>query len=171
MAAVAVALRDFRPCRRSTHPESTPDADRDRFILSGGRTTFGADIALPQLHGPLFLRLGIEETLLGKIADQAFKPPQVELVERYADRTIEIYRLIPGMIADGMLISPTIRTIDDYETLARGGDLASLRSPTSIRAETSGPWAILPSIRVSLEALAIPAVASSTLKRRIKPLA
>ena len=118
--------------------------------------SFGTDIALPQANAPIFLKLDIEETVAGKLADQAFKPPQVELVERYADGMSEAYRLIPGMIEDGMLISPTIKSADDYEALAKGADLGGLEFPTSIRVETDGAWAYSPAIPVSMETLSIP---------------
>ena len=117
---------------------------------------FGKEIAIPAGTLPVFMTLDIEETLLGKVAEQALKPPLVRLVVTYADGTSEKYRLIPGMIREGMLISPTIRTIGDYTRLARGADLAGLAAPVSIRIETAGRWAYDPTITATFTTLTIP---------------
>jgi len=116
---------------------------------------FGQDITLPTGQ-PIFLRLNIRETVLGRIADAAFKPPLVHLVETYADGRSETYRLIPGMISEGMVISPTIRTVADYRALA-SGNVAGLDAPSSIRIETAGTWAYDASITGDLATLAVPA--------------
>jgi hypothetical protein len=118
-------------------------------------TTFGANISLPA-DGPLFLRLDIRETLLGKLVGLAYKPPLVHLVVTYADETSERFRLIPGMIADGMVVSPTITTIDQYIALATGAPIAAPRS-TAIRVETAGIWAYRPEITVIVEQLRVSA--------------
>ena len=117
---------------------------------------FGKEITIPAGTQPVFMTLDIKETLLGKLAEQALKPPLVRLVVTYADGKSERYRLIPGMIREGMLISPTIRTIDDYTRLARGADLAGLAAPVSIRVETAGRWAYEPGIAATFTTLTIP---------------
>jgi hypothetical protein len=118
--------------------------------------TFGTDLALPPGASPLFLQLDIRETLAGRLIDQAFKPPQVSLVVTYGDGATETYRLIPLMIHEGMVVSPTIATIDEYEKLAKGADLSDLRFPTSIRVETTGPWAYEPKIVATFTTLSVP---------------
>ncbi len=117
---------------------------------------FGADLPLPTAKIPLFLRLDIRQTMAGKLADLAFKAPRVDLVLSYTDGTIETYRLIPGMIHEGMLVAPTVKSVDDYVAVAHGSDLPALRFPVSLRVETTGPWAYEPVIHASLERLAIP---------------
>ena len=120
-------------------------------------TTFGADISLPT-EGPLFLRLDIREALLGKLVGLAYKPPLVHLVMTYADGSNERLRLIPGMIADGMVVSPTISTIDQYIALATGAPIAA-PVPTAIRVETDGAWAYRPEITAIVEQLRVGASA------------
>lgn len=116
---------------------------------------FGEDIALPRGR-PLLLQLDIGETPLGRLAEIAFKPPLVYLTLGYTDGRSETYRLIPGMIRAGMLISPTIRSIADYRALA-AGTIAGLDAPITIRIETAGPWAYDAAITGTLAALAMPA--------------
>ena len=119
-------------------------------------TGFGRDIALPAGAAPIFMRLDIRESLLGKLADQAFKPPLVRLVVTYAGGKSETYRLIPGMIGEGMLISPTVVSIADYMTLASGSNLSGLQRPMSVRVETGGAWAYEPAITARFVTLTIP---------------
>jgi hypothetical protein len=104
----------------------------------------------------LLLRLDIRETLLGRLADFVFKPPLLHLVVSYADGRSETYRLIPGMIREGMVISPTIRTIADYRALA-AGNIGGLDAPTAIQVETTGSWAYDAAVTGTLAALAVPA--------------
>jgi hypothetical protein len=118
-------------------------------------TGFGEDVALPNGQ-PLLLRLDIRETLLGRLADFVFKPPLLHLVVSYADGRSETYRLIPGMIREGMVISPTIRTIADYRALA-AGNIGGLDAPTAIQVETTGSWAYDAAVTGTLAALAVPA--------------
>lgn len=121
------------------------------------QTGFDRDISLPAGHIPLFLKLDIAETPLGRLADLVFKPPLVHLVVRYADGSSETYRLIPGMIHDGMVVSPTIRTIDDYDRLAHGADLSGLSFPVAVQVTSDGDWAYSPTITASMQALSVPA--------------
>ena len=119
-------------------------------------SAFGTDIAIPPGTSPIFMKLDIRETLVGKLAEQGLKPPLVRLVVTYPDGASETYRLIPGMIREGMLVSPTIRTIDDYTRLASGADLTGLAAPVSVRVETAGRWAYEPAIGVTFTTLGIP---------------
>jgi hypothetical protein len=131
---------------------------RDVELTAGApqHATFGQEIAMPGGTTPLFLKLDIRETTVGKLVEQAYKPPLVYLTVSYASGKPETYRLIPGMIREGMVIAPTVATAADYEALASGKS-DTLRFPTSIRIDTPGRWAYDPEIDVTFETIAIPA--------------
>ena len=76
---------------------------------------------------------GIEPEML---ANASFFAALSDLVATYGDGTSERFRLIPGMIADGMVVSPTITTTDQYIALATGAPIEAPR-PTAIRVETA----------------------------------
>ena len=116
---------------------------------------FGEELALPA-GGPLFLKLDIRRTLLGRLADAAFKPPLVRLIVSYADGDSETFRLIPGMISEGMVISPTVKTIGQYQALTER-HTGDARIPVSLRIETSGPWGYEPMVAATVETLSIAA--------------
>lgn len=118
-------------------------------------TGFGKDVAVPAAEQPIVLKLDIRETVLGRLADLLLKPPLVYLVVTYADGRRETYRLIPGMIVGGIVISPTIRTIADYRALA-AGQISGLDAPTTIRIDTPGAWAYDDEISGSFATLTIP---------------
>ncbi|QOG07121.1 hypothetical protein IGS74_02235 [Aureimonas sp. OT7] len=91
-------------------------------------------IDLPYVSGPIFMRLDIQRTLFGRLLNFAFRPPAIQLLVRYADQTSETYRLVPAMIGEGMVISPTLTSIEDWVALAQGDELQlmALRRPVSV---------------------------------------
>jgi hypothetical protein len=113
----------------------------------------GEPIALPAGDRPLFVKIDIREALLGRIMDLVLRPPQLMLVLTYKDGSEEQFRLIPGQIRSGMVLSPTIKTADDYALLAGATDISGrLQFPVAFRVETSGlgPQAYAPEMPISI---------------------
>lgn len=117
-------------------------------------TRFNTAFALPSGDNPLFVSLDIRETLYGRLLNFFFKPPPVFLVVTYSDGSSGSYRLIPAMASEGMVLSPTITTSDDYLALARG-DITFLRRPVSftVVADRWGPRAYAREIGVSISSV------------------
>lgn len=100
---------------------------------SGGVARFREPIPLPPGDAPILLKARIERKLIGRLLDIAFKPPIVTMNATYPDGRVVPYRIIPGMISEGMVISPLVETTADYLMLAAGRmDAPSWRRPVSI---------------------------------------
>ncbi|MDR3474689.1 MAG: hypothetical protein P4M09_23820 [Devosia sp.] len=112
----------------------------------------GQPVTLPAGDQPVFVKIDIRESLLGKLMDAALKPPMIMLDVTYRDGTGESFRLIPGQIRSGMVLSPTITTANDYALFARAGDIAGMRFPVAFRVETSalGQAAYQPELSISI---------------------
>lgn len=117
-------------------------------------TRFNTAFPLPSGDNPLFVSLDIRETLYGRLLNFFFKPPPVFLVVAYSDGSSGSYRLIPAMASEGMVLSPTITTSEDYLALARG-DITFLRRPVSftVVADRWGPRAYARKIGVSISSV------------------
>lgn len=68
---------------------------------------FGQGIALP-VSGPVFVKIHVRQTLLGRLAQLLFKPGQLRLTVKLADNTARQYLLIPGIVRRGFVLSPLI---------------------------------------------------------------
>jgi hypothetical protein len=92
----------------------------------------GELITLPT-DSPLWATITLKPTLLGRLRSIVFKPPAVQMVAIYPDRGMG-YRVVPGMMEAGFLISPTIATTSQLQAfLANGVDaMPSRRMPEQI---------------------------------------
>ncbi|MBE7942221.1 MULTISPECIES: hypothetical protein [Ramlibacter] len=75
----------------------------------------GVPAALPTGSGnkPVWARIEVEPTLLGRLAALLYKTPAVHLVLAYP-RHSSSFRLIPSIAAAGFLLSPTVLTTQDF---------------------------------------------------------
>jgi len=67
----------------------------------------GQGIALP-VRGPVFVKIAVRQTLLGRLAQLLFKPGQIWLTLKLANGTDRKYLLIPGIARRGFVLSPLI---------------------------------------------------------------
>jgi len=94
-------------------------------------------IPLPPGDAPILLKARIERQLIGRLLDIALKPPIVTMYATYSDGQEVPYRVIPGMISEGMIVSPLVESSADYVLLAAGRMGApKWRRPVSIRFES-----------------------------------
>ena len=92
------------------------------------------DVPLPAGDGPLVMTVRMPLTPLGRIMDIAFRPPLVLLTTVQADGSRTPWRAIPGMLSEGMVITPHVATAEDFRDLALGRtDRAGWTRPTAIR--------------------------------------
>jgi hypothetical protein len=121
-------------------------------------TQIGAEVLLPDGDTPLFAKVDIRKSLAGSLMSALFRAPLVFLVLGYPDGSEERFRLIPGQIRDGMVITPRVAVPNDYLAIERG-QTAGMRRPSRFRIETGmlGGMAYQPSIAVSLQEIRMPA--------------
>lgn len=122
---------------------------------------FGATEPLPTTEMPLFVKMDIRKTLPGRLLSAIFRPPLVFLVLGYADGTEERFRLIPGQISEGMVLSPRVAVASDYFAIEQGRT-AGMRRPSSFRLESEafGGIAYDPAVSVSIQEIRMPAGAA-----------
>lgn len=90
----------------------------------------GERIEVPGSTSPMFVKVDVRLSLLGRIAELLFKPPAVMLRVLYVARPAENYRLIPGLAREGSILVPTITASSTFLQLYTGGDgLASAQRP------------------------------------------
>jgi hypothetical protein len=68
----------------------------------------GDMVALGMTGKPIWARIDIQPTWLGRLASLIYKLPRLNLTATYEDGSSRSYRFIPGMASEGFLLSPTI---------------------------------------------------------------
>ena len=139
--------------------------------LEATTARMGVPFALPPRDAPLFAKVKIEKTLLGTLASLLFRPSIVSLRLAYFDGSEESFRIIPRIIEQGMVISPMVRSGDQFALLASGEMPDDARRPLRVTFESGRLGMLLyrPTIAVTISALdversALPAQVTQELK-------
>jgi hypothetical protein len=98
-------------------------------------TALDQSVHLPADGDAWFVKIDVAETAWGKLFDFFFKPPLVFLKLRYGDGSERSYRLIPGMVSEGMLLSPTVATANDLDRVFHG-EVQNLPRPVAMTIST-----------------------------------
>lgn len=118
------------------------------------------DATLPMAPaGPVFVRIDVEKTWLGKIASIAFRPPILHLLVTASDGSRIPYRLIPAIAREGFLLSPVLGTDSALKLFLNSEQTRDLLPQvTSISVVTEGIGAAFykPEVSVSFQPLDIP---------------
>ena len=117
-------LRLYEPTRLAgpwlaLHRRAVPLPD----VLGAPQTlaaTLGGTLALPPSSRPVFARIIVRKTLLGRLAALAFRPPALSLRIRTADGHEASYRFIPALGAAGFLLSPLVAGTGTFAELGFG---------------------------------------------------
>jgi hypothetical protein len=94
---------------------------------TGRRAKLGERIDVPTSTSPLFVKIDVQYSLPGRLAEQLLKPPSIVLRAFYAEGPPEDYRLIPGMAREGAFLVPTVKTPDMFLQLYDGDVAANSR--------------------------------------------
>ncbi|PPD42014.1 MAG: hypothetical protein CTY16_15310 [Methylobacter sp.] len=79
--------------------------------------TFGETVNLPESGQPLFVRIGIKPTLLGRIASMLFKPSQLQITLALRNGLKKQFRIIADMAKSGLVLSPLIENTTEFGML------------------------------------------------------
>jgi len=93
----------------------------ERDLYSGSHE-FGEEVSLPEAQEPLFARLEVIPTLLGRILGALFKPPQLYISLRLRDGKVMRYRALSNMMKTDFLITPLVESTEEFALLAAGGN-------------------------------------------------
>jgi hypothetical protein len=89
--------------------------------LAGSVHQLGQEIFLPESKDPLFARIEISPTFLGKMLAILYKPPQLHISMRLRDGRAMQYRTISDMMRTDFLITPLVTNTEEFALLAAGG--------------------------------------------------
>ena len=79
---------------------------------------FGASIEVPAIsNAPIWAEVVIKKTFVGKLASAAYKPPVMAMTAKFRNRSSEVYRIIPGMMSGGFLLSPVVADTKSFASL------------------------------------------------------
>ncbi len=82
----------------------------------------GEEVPLPDSSDPLFARMEITPTFLGKVLGALFKPPELHITMHLRSGNTANYRVISTMMQTDFLITPLIRSTEDFALLKAGGN-------------------------------------------------
>lgn len=89
-------------------------------VLQDGTQTIGNSVVVPRAEGPLFAKVDLEPTFLGKLTATVFKPTQVRILLNLSDGTKRDYRVLPKMMKAGFLLSPLVEDTEHFAQFIRG---------------------------------------------------
>jgi len=129
-------------------------------IGDSSKHTLGADISLPPGNDPIWARIIVQPSLIGKLGAVLYAPPALQIEMFFASGRTMSYRYIASMGRPGFLVSPQIRNTHDFAALVspdRDLYFGGLR-PTSIRitAEPHTGWLWSEDISVELSKVIFP---------------
>lgn len=85
--------------------------------ITSGSFHLGEMMALPSGTAPVWARIGVSLTTLGKLVSAIFRPPILMITYRFTDGQQQAFRYIPGMGAAGFLASPVVTSTHDFVSL------------------------------------------------------
>jgi hypothetical protein len=109
--------RDILVLRK--RPQPLPDILKEPVIR---QARLGERIAVPTSTAPMYIKIDVRYSLLGRIAELLFKPPVISLHALYDGAPTEDYRLIPDIAREGSILVPTIKTSSMFFRLYVGDD-------------------------------------------------
>jgi hypothetical protein len=86
-------------------------------LLLDERASLGEQVLLPKTGAPIWAKIDVSPTLIGRVVSALYKLPPLYLVVKYADGSTEQSRFIPGEARAGFLLSPTVRNTVDFATI------------------------------------------------------
>lgn len=120
------------------------------------------EFAVPASPSPVWGRIAIERTWVGRLATLAFKLPPIVVDVRTADGRLREHRLVRALAADGMLVSPLVETTADFMALMRQAPADDGRRVVALRVRPAWPAAYEPEIAVEWSVLQVDRRAAGT---------
>jgi hypothetical protein len=95
------------------------DADMEDIATSTQR--LGHQFNLPKVGEPVWAKVDLKPTLLGRIITTLFKPPLLHIVFQYGDGRAETFRYVAAMGRSGFIVAPVVRHTADFAALLMRG--------------------------------------------------
>ncbi len=112
----------------------------DELVASGTHRRDQA-VPVPASEDPLYVRLRIRPTWMGRVLALAYKPPPLRIELHLASGERRAFRLISGMAESGFVVSPLVRTTSDFARLHGDPGLLAARRVRSFAISSEAPSA------------------------------
>lgn len=112
--------------------------DLSPTVVSKEKYAFGNVVAIPDGKKPVFLKVYIKPSFIGKIANTLFKPSQLWITINLENGSSRNYRMISGMIETGVLLSPLVENTQEFGILFGGAKYLDHKKVKSFSIDTKG---------------------------------
>lgn len=121
-ASWPILILNYRPIRMKNgflflRREENISGIEEPLKIRSEMHTFGESFLLPRSSQPVFSKIEIKQTLLGRVASFFFKPSQLQITLELNNGVKKQYRIISGMAESGFVISPLIENTDEFGLL------------------------------------------------------
>ena len=121
--------------------------------LSDTEASINTPVTVPPSNGIVIAKIDMQPTLLGQITLGLYKLPEVFIELTLTDDRTFRFRYIPSMGKTGFVLSPLVRSNNDFLAMASGNADALRVKQMKLTTSTNGLWRR--NIRVALETLRI----------------
>jgi hypothetical protein len=101
------------------------------------RFSFDADVPVPTGGDAIFAKIDVRASLLGRLVGVLHKPSHLRMTVTLADGSARDFRIVSGMIREGVVLSPLIESTEDFAQL--------LASPARLSGKRIESFSIRPS--------------------------
>ncbi|MCF5564172.1 hypothetical protein GIV63_03440 [Pseudomonas sp. PA-3-10C] len=123
--------------------KKTEEAMMSSSSVMDGKYNFGDIVELPASDQPLFAKIEINQTIIGRLVSILFKPSQLQLTVELGSGIKKQYRIISGMAKSGFIISPLIEDTVDFSMLYADSGILDEKAVKSISISPKGGNSIL----------------------------
>lgn len=122
-ASWPILMTNYRPVHlknnflfleKNKNPEGVSTSS---FSVMDEKHKFGDIVELPVSDQPLFAKIEITPTIIGRLASILFKPSQLQLTVELGSGIKKQYRIVSGMAKSGFIVSPLIENTLDFSML------------------------------------------------------
>ena len=106
--------------------------------LARRRAVIGAYQTVPESRDPIFVKIEVRKSLVGKIADLFYKPRNLALEIRTATGETKTYRYVSGMGREGFMLSPLVANSTELAALFAGEEGRDAKKVVAIRLLAEG---------------------------------
>lgn len=126
-------------------------------IGASARSGFGKFVTVPDQAGPVFAKIRVRPSLLGRLAGWLHKPDQLRLAATLADGSTRDFRVVSGLLGEGVVISPLVESTTDFANLlTHPGKLADKSMRSFAIRPTAHAWQWQPEFEIEFARLEVP---------------
>lgn len=115
----------------------------------------GAAVAVPATSAMVWAQIEVDSSAVGRLMAMAYKLPPLYLEVTTADGAVRQHRIVRPLARAGMLLSPLVRSRDEFIALAAGDAPLESQRVTSVKVVVDWAFAYATPVRVRLFTCAV----------------